>query len=79
MLILSITFSDVGHIRDRTLKTALQNFHMIFLNTDISAGWVYYHILKAMQYSNTVLETTALVMYDPNTCFFWGPLSLMAL
>ena len=28
-------------------------------------------ISNAMQYSNTALETTALIMYDPNT-FFCG-------
>ena len=40
---------------------------------------VYYHISNAMQYSNTALETTALVMYDPNTLFYVGPLLIMAL
>ena len=30
-------------------------------------GWVYYLIFNAMQYSGTVLETTALVMHDSNT------------
>ena len=43
------------------------------------ASWVYYHISNAMQYSNTALETTALVMYDPNTFFYVVPLFLMAL
>ena len=37
------------------------------------SGWIYYHIFNAMQYSNTALETTALVMYDPNTFFYVGP------
>ena len=27
-------------------------------------GWVYYHIHNAMQYSNTALKTTSLVVYD---------------
>ena len=34
---------------------------------------------NAMQYSNTALETSALVMYDPNTYFYVVPLFLMAL
>ena len=34
---------------------------------------------NVMQYSNTALETTALVMYDPNTFFYVVPLFLMAL
>ena len=42
-------------------------------------GWVYYHIFNAMQYPNTALETTALVMYDPNTFSCVVPLFLMAL
>ena len=29
-LILSIIFYDMGHTRDGTLKSTLQNFHMIF-------------------------------------------------
>ena len=33
------------------------------------SGWVYYRISYAMQYSNTALETTALVMHDSNTFF----------
>ena len=40
---------------------------------------VYYHISNAMQYSNTALETTALVMYDPNMLFYLAPLFLLAL
>ena len=35
-------------------------------------GWVYYHISNAMQCSNTALETTALVIYDPNF-YMWCP------
>ena len=43
------------------------------------SGWVYYHISNAMQYHNTALQTTALVMHDSNT-FFYGVLHfLMAL
>ena len=34
-------------------------------------GWVYYRISNAMQYSNTALETTALVMHDSNNFFRW--------
>ena len=30
MLILSIVFYDIGHNRDGTFKTTLQNFHIIF-------------------------------------------------
>ena len=37
-------------------------------------GWEYYHISNAMQYSNTALENTSLVMY--NLC---DALFLMAL
>ena len=37
---------------------------------------VHYHISNAMQYSNTALETTTLVMYDPNTFFYVVPLDL---
>ena len=29
-----------------------------------------YHVPNAMQYFNTVLETTAFVMYDPYTFFY---------
>ena len=36
-------------------------------------------LVRAMQYSNTALETTTLVMYDPNTFFYVVPLFLMAL
>ena len=43
------------------------------------SGWVYYCISNAMHYSNTALETTALVMHDCNTFFCVGPLFLMAL
>ena len=35
-------------------------------------GWVYYCISNAMQYSNTAIETTALVMHDSNTFFLCG-------
>ena len=42
-------------------------------------GWVYYCISNAMQYSNSALETTALVMHDSNTSFNVVPLFLMAL
>ena len=45
----------------------------------LSAGWVYYHISNAMQYSNTALETPTLVMYVPKTFFYGVPLFLMAL
>ena len=40
---------------------------------------IYNHISNAMQYSNMALETTTLVMYDPNTFFYVVPLFLMAL
>ena len=43
------------------------------------SGWVYCHIYNAMQYHNTALETTALVMHDSNTFFYGVPPSLMAL
>ena len=39
----------------------------------------HYHIPNAMQYSNTALETTPLMMYDPNTFFYMVSLFLMAL
>ena len=39
---------------------------------------VYYHISNAIQYSNTALETTALVMHDSDTFFYVVPLFLMA-
>ena len=42
-------------------------------------GWVYYHISSVMQYSNEALETTTIVMYDPDTFFFVVPLTLMDL
>ena len=35
------------------------------------AGWVYCHIYNVMQYHNTALDTTALVMHDSNT-FIYG-------
>ena len=38
MLILGIVFYDMGHTRLGTLKTTLQNFHIIFLNIDISVN-----------------------------------------
>ena len=43
------------------------------------SGRVYYHISAAMQYSNMALETTALVIYDPNTFFFMITLFIMGL
>ena len=43
------------------------------------AGWVYCNIYNAMQYHNTALETTALVMHDSNTFFYGVPPFLMAL
>ena len=36
------------------------------------SGWVYYHISDAMYYSNTALETTALMMHDTSTFFLYG-------
>ena len=42
-------------------------------------GWVYCHIYNAMQYHNTALETTALVMHDSNAFFYGVPPFLMAL
>ena len=42
-------------------------------------GWGYYHMSIAMQYSNTALETTALVMHDSNTFFYVVSLLLMTL
>ena len=47
--------------------------HFRHIEYHIKAGWVYYHI------SNVTKETTALVMYDPNTFFYVVPLFLMAL
>ena len=44
-----------------------------------STCWGYYHISNAMQYSNTALETTTLVIYDPNRVFYVVFLFLMAL
>ena len=41
--------------------------------------WVYYQITNGMQYSNTALETTPLVMGDSNKLFNVVPLFLMAL
>ena len=38
VLILSIVFYDMGHTRDRTLKTTLHYFHILFLNSDISGN-----------------------------------------
>ena len=34
---------------------------------------------NAMQYSNTALETTTFLMYDPNMFFYVVPLFLMAI
>ena len=48
-------------------------------NLNNRAGWILYHISNVMQYSNTALETIALVMYDHNTFFYVVPLFLMAL
>ena len=42
-------------------------------------GYITILLVNALQYSNTVLETTTLVMYDPNTFFYVVPLFLMAL
>ena len=36
LLIHSILFYNKGHSRDRTLKTALDNFHIIFSNSHFS-------------------------------------------
>ena len=65
-----------------TLVTVIGNFYMVgnfHLGIWPVPGWVYYHISNAMKYSNTALETTALVMYDPNTFFYTVPRFLMAL
>ena len=61
-----------------------QDFHVNPISLAIFSkasytGWVYYYISNVMQYSNTALETTALVMYDHNTFFYVVPLFLMAL
>ena len=40
---------------------------------------VYYHISNAMQYSNTALDTTAMVIYDSNKFFYLVTHFLMAL
>ena len=59
----------------------IQSIHvpaLLFVQLNIS-GWVYYCISNAMQYSNTALDTTALVMHDSNTFFYVVPLFLMAL
>ena len=42
-------------------------------------GWEYYPISKAMQYSNTALETTSLVMYDSKSFSYVLPFFVMAL
>ena len=42
---------------------AIVNLTMTYLYL---ADWVYYHISNAMQYQNTALDTTALVMHDSN-------------
>ena len=34
-------------------------------------GREYYHISNAMQYSNTTLDTTSSVMYDPIRVAMW--------
>ena len=48
--------------------------------TDIpSTGWVYYHVSNAMQYSNTALENTSIVMYDSKSFSYGLPLFLMVL
>ena len=41
-------FYYMGHTRDGTLKTTLQNFHIIFLNSDISVN-VYSIIAKSLE------------------------------
>ena len=51
----------------------------ILRNVHVLLGWEYYHFSNIMQYSNTALETTALVMYDPNTFFHMVPFFLMTL
>ena len=53
----------------------MQDCRVASLNT----GLVYYQTSNAMQYSNTVLETTKLVMCDPNTFFYVVSLFIMAL
>ena len=40
---------------------------------------IYYHFSNAMQYSNTALETTALLMCDPNMFFYVVALLFMPL
>ena len=51
---------------------------MFTVGTNVS-GWGYHHIFNTMQYHNTALETTALVMHDSNTIFYVVPPFLMAL
>ena len=41
MLILSTVFYDMGHTRDGAMKTRLQNFHIIFLNSNISVKYLF--------------------------------------
>ena len=43
------------------------------------SGWEYYRISDAMQYSNTALEPTSLVMYDSKSFSYVLPLFLMGL
>ena len=41
-----------------------ENIYNAKVSTFTVSSLVYYHISNAMQYSNTALETTALVMHD---------------
>ena len=44
-----------------------------------TSGWVYYYVSNAMQYSNTALENTSIVLHDSKSFSYWLPLFLMAL
>ena len=43
------------------------------------SSWVYYHISNTMQYSNTAMDNTPLVMCDSKSFSYLMPLFLMAL
>ena len=60
---------DIGKFKGEPEGTIMGGVHG---HSETLAGWVYYHISNAMQYSIRALGTTALVMQDSNMFFQGG-------
>ena len=79
-LILSLLYNPPGPGGDETLPSPVgKAASSTCRSLAYSAGWVYYHFSNVMQYSNTALEITALVMHDSNTFYYLVPLFLVTL